>query len=79
MKKIYTLTAIISLFAASACVSKKPKAKTPSFIGITSKAKSAAEGISKASEEGEAVRRYQIEAMELLDRLDYKATVLLEQ
>jgi hypothetical protein len=46
---------------------------------ITSKAKSATESVTKATEDSEAVRKLQLEAMELLDRLDYKATVLLEQ
>jgi hypothetical protein len=79
MKILHALTVLISLFVFTACAVKKPKAKTPSFFGITSKAKSATESVTKATEDSEAVRKLQLEAMELLDRLDYKATVLLEQ
>lgn len=79
MKILHTLAALICLTVLSACAVKKPKASTPSFVGINSKAKSATEHVAKAAQENQTVRRYQLEAMELLDRLDYKATVLLEQ
>jgi hypothetical protein len=79
MKIHYTFAALVCLTVLSACAVKKPKAKTPSFLGISSKAKSATEHVAKATQENQEVRRFQLEAMELLDRLDYKATVLLEQ
>lgn len=79
--KIATLASLglLGIFLTSCNLNKKTKTPPPAFSGIVGKAKSAAGEIAKAREDGKAVKKLQLEAMDLLDRLDYKATILLEQ
>jgi hypothetical protein len=80
MKHIYTiLFATILSIGATACVTKKPVKPVTTFAGVTSRATSASSSIAKAVEESTTIKKLQLESMSLLDRLEYKAVILLEE
>jgi hypothetical protein len=77
MKNIYIAVLLTLLVGCN--LQRKEKNYTPSFAGLSTQSKSVADGISRASLDSQEVKKLQREAMDLLDRLDYKAVKLLEQ
>lgn len=69
---------LITLFLLAGCAAHKP-APLPHYAAIATQGRAVADSVAQATSEGKGVRDLQTDALGLLDRLDYKATVLLEQ
>lgn len=72
---IFALT--LPLFCACS-TGKHRVAHAPQYAGVTRKAEDITKTISLIQSDSKEVKRLQSESMSLLDRLDYKTTILLK-
>lgn len=61
----------------SSCVAK-PKAVSPQYAAVTRQAEDITKTINLAQADGKEIKRLQRESLTLLQRLDYKTTILLK-
>ena len=75
---LLSLACACTLAAMPACAAPKP-APLPQYTALTTQGRSVAARVAQAQADGKAVRALQLDALSLLDRLDAKATQLLER
>ena len=76
MKILFILcVASLALGCAKEKVTPTP---LPEYHGVAKRAKSVAESVSQAKFDGKTIRALHYESLSLLERIDYKATLLLE-
>ena len=72
---------VIALIALSFCAcstAKRNVAPSPQYAGVTRKVEDITKTINLIQSDSKEVKRLQSESMSLLDRIDYKATLLLK-
>ena len=72
---IFALTALLSCAACTA----KPRVADPHMAGTLGQAATLSDSILAAASDSKEVKRLQTESLSLLERLDYKTTILLER
>lgn len=73
------LISVLIVLCFGACsTGKRPAAQSPQYAGVTRKAEDITKTINLAQSDSKEVKRLQWEGLSLLDRLDYKTTILLK-
>jgi hypothetical protein len=75
MKKLSVFFAIL----AAGCAARPVSAPAPRYMGIARGSEQIASHIATARADSKQVKAAQLGSMSLLDRLDYKAVILLEK
>lgn len=77
MKKMILL--IIAMAGQGGCAARRVEPPTPALASVVKKSQEARSSVESARSDGKEVRRLHIESMSLVERLDYKATLLLKK
>lgn len=75
---IAVIVALSVMLAMMGCATKKESAPSPQYAGVTRKVEDISNTISQVQSDSKEVKRLQDESLSLLDRLDYKTTILLK-
>lgn len=78
MKSILLLALLPVLFCACA-TPRRPAPSSPALAAVVHKSSEAKTTVASARSDGKEVRQLHIESMSLVERLDYKATLLLKK
>ena len=78
MKKTLLILAL-TVLGSSACSSgKRPAVPSPQYAGVTRKVEDITKTINLVQSDSKEVKELQRQSLGLLDRLDYKTTILLK-
>ncbi|TSA40726.1 MAG: hypothetical protein D4R57_01540 [Verrucomicrobiales bacterium] len=78
MKPPYLLLALIALLSFVGCTAHRNAAISPQYAAVTRKAGDITKTINLIETDGKEVKRLQSQSLSLLDRLDFKTTILLK-
>ena len=74
-----TLAGMLAVALLSGCASKPISTPTPEYAAVGRKIEDVGKTISSVQSDSKEVKELQRDSMSLLDRLDYKTTILLQQ
>jgi hypothetical protein len=75
MKKLLSLAAVL---AVAACA-PRPPAGTPAYVGIVRQSEEVHDHLATARGDSKTVQAMHLDSLGLLDRLDHKAVILLQE
>lgn len=75
MKKFLVL---IVLASCAACTGPRHAATSPQYSAVTRKVEDITKTINLVESDSKEVKKLQVQSLSLLDRLDYKTTILLK-
>ena len=72
------LIALMSLALCACSTAPRHAASSPQYAAVTRKVEDITKTINLAQSDSKEVKRLQVQSMSLLERLDYKTTILLK-
>lgn len=73
-----TLSLVATVAILAGCATKKAPAPSPQYAGVTRKAEDVATTVGTAKDSSKEVQSLHRQSMSLLDRIDYKTSILLQ-
>jgi hypothetical protein len=73
-----SILALIALSFCACSTGKRPAAPSPQYAAVTRKVEDITKTINLVQSDSKEVKSLQMQSLSLLDRLDYKTTILLK-